>query len=563
MTVRLDLTKDCAEAFVSQLPKGHKVRIVLDEILRFGAKNISVDTGYFEVSDLKKLYAVAKKQAQRGLMMLLSQLIDILNNVEEAPVLNLKTLDAALIKYFTDHQINGWVYTYGLDGMPVPFLIKSIRYIEDRGMYGSKPNPHVEIKLVANGRNEKNSKTDINIFKDDLFRKSIPQILTAKKLFVETKELMAMYNEHVAKFHKLQPRFSQQFIAKGTSIEDSEYENHWRREEVVENNFGFKCVNDEEIADRDFEYNCDNEFWTKRKYTGFDIMPFHCYMYMFNLETHQQVWVHVANVEPYVYSPELVQKIVLPAAHRDLLEILVQDMDVLTEDVVRGKGGGTTILCHGKPGLGKTLTAELFSEYIERPLYRVQAGQLGTTPKQVEENLDKVLKRAERWGAPTLIDECDVFVYQRGTNLMQNAIVTSFNIKLEYFHGLLFLMTNRGEKVDDAIISRCIAQIEYKQPSANEREAIWIILSKQFGLDLGEELPRQLAERFPGTSGRDIKELLKLTSKYVRRKNLDFNVEVFRQMAQFRSISYVEEGEVGKKNVVRGSRSRTRTKRNA
>jgi MoxR-like ATPase len=41
-------------------------------------------------------------------------------------------------------------------------------------------------------------------------------------------------------------------------------------------------------------------------------------------------------------------------------------MDVLMDDIVAGKSGGTTVLCAGPPGVGKTLTAEVYSEIIRR-----------------------------------------------------------------------------------------------------------------------------------------------------------------------------------------------------
>ena len=42
----------------------------------------------------------------------------------------------------------------------------------------------------------------------------------------------------------------------------------------------------------------------------------------------------------------------------------------------------------------------------------------------------------------------------------------------------------------------------------------------QFKVELSDEMIATLTERFPDTSGRDIKELLKLTAKFCRSKNI-------------------------------------------
>ena len=46
-----------------------------------------------------------------------------------------------------------------------------------------------------------------------------------------------------------------------------------------------------------------------------------------------------------------------------------------------------------------------------------------------------------------------------------------------------------------------------------------------------------LTRSFPDTSGRDIKELLKLTAKFCRSKNIPVTEDAFHQCAIFRGIS--------------------------
>jgi len=120
---------------------------------------------------------------------------------------------------------------------------------------------------------------------------------------------------------------------------------------------------------------------------------------MFHLDLHHYVWVHVEDIEPYVYQPDLKQKLVLPEEQTDLIDILTAEMDVLMDDIVAGKSGGTTVLCAGPPGVGKTLTAEVYAEIVRRPLYRVHSGQLGLNVAAMETALKEALLRAQRWGA--------------------------------------------------------------------------------------------------------------------------------------------------------------------
>jgi AAA+ superfamily predicted ATPase len=242
----------------------------------------------------------------------------------------------------------------------------------------------------------------------------------------------------------------------------------------------------------------------------------------------------VAHVAEYRYQAELRDKLVLPNHHRDLIDILTSKSEVLVQDFVAGKSGGTTILCQGAPGLGKTLTAEVYSEVVGKPLYRVHSGQLGTTAASVGATLSGILQRAVRWDAILLLDEADVYIRRRDNDLEHNAIVAEFLRTLEYFNGLLFMTTNRIDDVDDAIRSRCIAKIQYEIPPAADAIRLWKLLAGQLGADLDDGLIDMLTAAYPNASGRDIKELLKLTTHYCRAKQIPLSEDAFRMCAKFR-----------------------------
>jgi SpoVK/Ycf46/Vps4 family AAA+-type ATPase len=268
----------------------------------------------------------------------------------------------------------------------------------------------------------------------------------------------------------------------------------------------------------------------------FSRVPVHPYMLMFHLELHHYLWVHVDDMKPYGYQPDLKNKLILPEEQTDLIDILTAEMDVLMDDIVAGKSGGTTVLCAGPPGVGKTLTAEVYSEIIKRPLYRVHSGQLGLSVAAMETALKEALTRAQRWGAVMLIDEADVYIKRRNDDMTMNAVVGVFLRVFEYFNGLLFLTTNRIDDIDEAIVSRCIALIKFQPPDSDARRRIWSVMCEQFAIDAQRALIDELVELFPSASGRDIKGLAKLVAKYCRHKKTPPSLEVFRRCAIFRGV---------------------------
>ncbi|KAL2281949.1 hypothetical protein FJTKL_11220 [Diaporthe vaccinii] len=145
-----------------------------------------------------------------------------------------------------------------------------------------------------------------------------------------------------------------------------------------------------------------------------------------------------------------------------------------TADFVKGKGNGITFLLHGRPGVGKTYTAECIAEYTRRPLMTLTSSDIGTDPSSVELNLTKHFKIAKSWGAILLIDEADVFMERRSSNdLTRNSLVAGFLRALEFYDGLLFLTTNRVGAFDDAFISRVHIQLYYRDFTDSERQKVW------------------------------------------------------------------------------------------
>ncbi|WQF76561.1 Putative AAA+ ATPase domain, ATPase, AAA-type, core [Colletotrichum destructivum] len=174
------------------------------------------------------------------------------------------------------------------------------------------------------------------------------------------------------------------------------------------------------------------------------------------------------------------EKLELPEGHREMVKSLVIqhfrhrqsafERDEQT-DLIQGKGKGLILLLHGAPGVGKTTTAEGIAELFRKPLFQITCGDLGTTAKEVETELEKNFALASRWGCILLLDEADVFLSARERmDFTRNGLVAVFLRVLEYYAGILFLTTNRIGDFDEAFASRIHMSLYY--PELDEQKTL-------------------------------------------------------------------------------------------
>lgn len=472
-----------------------------------------------------------------------------------------------VIRYLAAGAIRGWLFTAALTGKPLAWAVTRIDYTPPGGEESAK----VLVELKSNAK-AKLATTNIRINPSDIPGRTIAEIFATKGFVRETPALIAAYDEGATRYFDWRARNGEQFSGSGVGYyaenpTATHRDTDWSRKDVIVLSSGggkARLVNDESIlAERaltldapgdilerylrraskngDFKVEAEVQAIQEKLPKGvFTQLPVHFYILMFHLDLHHYVWVHVDDLEPYAYAPALKEKLILPEEQTDLIDILTAEMDVLMDDIVAGKSGGTTVLCAGPPGVGKTLTAEVYSEIIRRPLYRVHSGQLGLNVAAMETALKEVLTRAQRWGAVMLIDEADVYIKRRDDNISMNAVVGVFLRVLEYFNGLLFLTTNRVDDIDEAIVSRCIALIRYEQPDAEARARIWQVMAAQFALELDDAIIARLVARYPQASGRDIKGLAKLVAKYCSRKAVPPDMAAFDRCAMFRALTPAE-----------------------
>ena len=174
----------------------------------------------------------------------------------------------------------------------------------------------------------------------------------------------------------------------------------------------------------------------------------------------------VSRLQEVVWSDEPFHSLVIGAKQKTLIHSLVKQHSSKGtgyDDVIQGKGLGLIGLLSGRPGCGKTLTAEAVAEVTKRPLYAVSAGELGTDVEKVDKQLTLILELSHRWSAVLLLDEADVFLQERDTkDVARNALVSIFLRQLEYFQGILILTTNRIGDCDPAFESKFITSCTFR-----------------------------------------------------------------------------------------------------
>ncbi|QRV78448.1 AAA family ATPase [Ceratobasidium sp. AG-Ba] len=206
-----------------------------------------------------------------------------------------------------------------------------------------------------------------------------------------------------------------------------------------------------------------------------------------------KVWglVLVENMADIVFDEMAFDQLVLKKEYKKMIKALVETHaaqgDGFVKDLVAGKGGGMVMVLHGKPGTGKTLTAEAISEHLKCPLYVVSSGELGIQAAQLERQLNDILEMTAAWKAVVLIDEADVFLEARNTHdLMRNSLVSVFLRLLEYHTGVLILTTNRIRSFDKAFVSRFSIALHYPDLDQNSRLLIWKEFLNRAGVQVGE-----------------------------------------------------------------------------
>ncbi|ODA77245.1 hypothetical protein RJ55_06872 [Drechmeria coniospora] len=204
-----------------------------------------------------------------------------------------------------------------------------------------------------------------------------------------------------------------------------------------------------------------------------------------------KLWVefYVEEIEPMAWNDTAFSHLVYDSQQKDLVLSFVEnhkpgrdrpqpglsaDPAAPMDDVIVGKGQGLIVLLSGPPGTGKTLTAEAVADQAHKPLYYLQAEDLGLNAAALCANIKRVFQMATEWDAVILLDEADVFMAERNPNdIHRNELVSIFLRELEYFRGIIFLTTNLYNTIDTAFRSRVSLHLLFHALDRNARETVW------------------------------------------------------------------------------------------
>jgi hypothetical protein len=498
------------------------------------------------IENLHKIRAVAERVKDNRTIKAVDALMEVRKGEVPRLVPNYPSFVEVMTAFLESRFRRGWLYQKLSDDKIVAYLVTSVEYHEPKNN-SSDDQIRCTMNLAYHGWEEPSYRGNdprpglrtfsVGFNPGDVTRRQPEKILEAEGFLVETAELEAQYDADIARFEtEVDGRFGQQFHFNGTPLSityRTSMESRRNEDQVIA---GRVILDQEDLVGEEGTKVAEVKLFTDK--TDDDMMqtPVHPICRVFDLRTHKTVYAHVVDIKPYVYKPHLADKLILPETHRDLLDVLTSDLDLLADDIIEGKAANNIILCRGVPGVGKTLTAEIYSEITGKPLYPINAGSLGIEPAEIEKNLDIIFKRARRWGCIILLDEADVFVMERGTDIRQNAVVAVFLRVLEYFNELMFLTTNRSDLIDDAILSRCLAVIDYKAPVDELARQGWKMMTTHFKLDLSDSRVDELATTFPKASLRDMKLLTRLTIKWARAKKSEVDLDIFKRASVFRGM---------------------------
>jgi SpoVK/Ycf46/Vps4 family AAA+-type ATPase len=465
------------------------------------------------------------------------------------------------------------------------YYVQKIEYHEEENRNGYRAPAFVKMKMAYEsfgGERECN----VDFYIEDIRGNNTMETLAKRGLYIETEELRSAYLNQMARFGKTVKLIGKQYLASRTATDENMDGNpsgrdtswYWHQTNTYKmekdgapSRVLIDVFKEGEKDDREREVHVNKYFWIiesnlrlikqhKKKSGGkendeddrdlrkdseeiledLDVeipeleVPIHPFVAIFDLKRHLRLKIHINFLEEYIYDSKISEKLILPKYLKDLVAMLIEHSGSNFKDIVEGKSGGAVVLLSGPPGTGKTLTAEVYAEAEHKGLYSVQCSQLGTDPENLEDELLKVFSRAQRWGAVLLLDEADVYVRQRGSDLQQNAIVGVFLRVLEYQGSVLFLTTNRPEDVDDAIASRCVARLNYKVPGEDHQKQIWRVLADASKIELSDEIIQQIAIDNPTLSGRDVKNLLKLACLISNNRKIPISQKVIRFVRQFK-----------------------------
>ncbi len=200
-----------------------------------------------------------------------------------------------------------------------------------------------------------------------------------------------------------------------------------------------KFIMQDDFLVRVRENNRTGNWTTARDLSEDDLPLLPARVFAYVLQDRKFMQLHAEKLMPVKESLEAFESLKIDPRHKTIVKTLVKahfmqkaaerkdGVEIITQDLILGKGKGLFILLHGVPGVGKTATAEAVARANGKPLFAITCGDLGLTPSEVESSLRRIFQLANAWDCVLLLDEVDTFFSQRSksdTTLAKNAMVS-------------------------------------------------------------------------------------------------------------------------------------------
>ncbi len=142
-------------------------------------------------------------------------------------------------------------------------------------------------------------------------------------------------------------------------------------------------------------------------------------------------------------------------------------------------GTGVSCLFAGPPGTGKTMAAQIMSNMLELPLYRVDLSQVvDKYIGETEKKLEAIFDLAEKSNTILFFDEADSIFGKRSEvndakDKYANTEVSYILQRIDEYDGIVILATNFKNNIDEAFMRRIRYVVEFMMPDAEMRYEIW------------------------------------------------------------------------------------------
>jgi hypothetical protein len=242
----------------------------------------------------------------------------------------LEQLLPALARYLIQDARRGWLFATAPHGRAAAWVVTRLDYVS--GSNEEMGKVLIELKALLRAGI---ASTTVRIVEADLPGHTVAEILAAKGLLKETPELLAAYDAMAERYLDWRGRYGAQFCGQGIGFvaEDpsaTHRDTDWtRKDQVVLSASGqpARLVNDEGIlpprsatldstgdilgpylrkAAKSNRYAAEDEVQAERAAQPeglFTQLPVQGFLFLFHLELHQHLWVHVDDLSPTSTSP--------------------------------------------------------------------------------------------------------------------------------------------------------------------------------------------------------------------------------------------------------------------